>query len=452
MKLAKHPISAVSVILVSVIVLFTVLNLSKWNSYGVLSHDMYSYYNYLPAKFIYNDLSFGYGVHLPKEYRAEVWCIPSEDGVCLNKMTMGLSYLYAPFFFTAHVLAKPLGYTADGYSKIYELIMAFAPLFYGFIAIWLLRWLLLRWFNDWSTAITLIAIYLGTNLFFYTTAEGNMSHSYIFFLSTVFIALLWKWNHRPLKLTAFFMGLVIGIITLIRPIDLLFVLLILFWGVDSLNSLKFRVNYLWSKRIHVFIMILGFVIPIIPQLLYWHDQSGQWIYYSYVDEGFFWMHPKFIDGLFSFRKGWLIYSPLMIISLLGLYRMHNMRHELKTATLVFILVFCYVVFSWWCWWYGGSFGMRPMIDTYALLAIPFAAFLQAIQTTSKKVFIGVGVIVVLLTGLNQFQTAQYRWGIIHYHGMNWSTYKATFLNPNYPNGYDQLIDEPNYEEAKKGKR
>jgi hypothetical protein len=451
-RLTKNPISSIVAIIVSVVLLYTVLNLSKWKSYGVLKHDIYSYYNYLPAKFIYNDLSFGYGQSLPKEYRAEVWCVTNPKGECLNKMTMGLSYLYAPFFFTAHILAKPLGYPADGYSKIYHLLMAFAPLFYGIIGVWLLRWLLLRWFSDWPVALTIAAVYLGTNLFFYLTAEGNMTHGYILFLSIVYISLLWKWNHRPLKQTAFFIGLVIGLITLIRPIDLLLVMVIPLWQVDSLKSLKFRLNYLWLKRIHVTMMILGFVIPIIPQMLYWYDQSGQFVYYSYGDEGFFWTDPKILKGLFSFRKGWLIYSPVMALGLLGIVSLYKQKHELKLATTLFVSIFIYVVFSWWCWWYGGSYGMRPMIDVYALLAISMAAFLQGLQKQSKKVFSAIGVLVVLLIGLNQFQTAQYRWGIIHYHGMNWATYKATFLKPNYPNGYDKLIEEPNYEEAKKGNR
>ena len=448
----KNSVSIASATLVSLVLVFTVLNLGKWESHSVLKHDIYSYYNYLPAKFIYNDLSFSYGGSLPEEYRAEIWCINHGDGVCLSKMTMGLSYLYAPFFFTAHALAKLLGYPADGYSSIYHLFMALAPLFYGIIGIWLLRWLLLRWFNDWPVAIAILSIYLGTNLFFYLTTEGNMSHGYLVFLSISFISLLWKWNHRPLKLTAFFLGLVLGIITLVRPVDILFVLVIPLWQVDSLKSLKYRVDYLWLKRIHVSMMILGFVLPLLPQVWYWYSQSGQLVFYSYGDEGFFWLEPALLEGLFSFRKGWLIYSPVMAFAIYGIWLLHKQKHELSWSITLFLPLFLYIIFSWWCWWYGGSFGMRPMIDTYGLLAIPLAAAIQHWFKKGKPQIIAGLTTVVLLIGLSQFQTAQYRWGILHYDSMNWPTYKAIFGRVHYPDGYDQLISTPDYEAAKKGDR
>jgi len=448
----RNSISAISATLVSIVLVFTVLNLSKWKSYGVLDHDMYFYYNYLPAKFIYKDMGLGYGYSLPEYYNAKIWCIQYEEGICLSKMTMGLTYLYAPFFFIAHLLAEPLGFPADGYSKIYHLIMALSPIFYGIIGVWLLRWLLLKWFSDKSTSLTLISIYLGTNLFFYLTVEGNMPHGYILFLSIVFMSLLWKWNHRPLKLTAFFIGIVLGTITLIRPVDLLFILMIPLWKVDSRKDLQFRLNYLWMKRIHVLIMIIGFLIPLIPQLLYWHGQSGQYVFYSYGEEGFFWTDSKIIDGFFSFRKGWLIYTPIMLFSIMGMFFLNRYKNEFKAALFLIIPLFVYVVFSWWCWWYGGSFGSRPMVDTYAMLAIPFATFVQTLEKRGVKFFVGGVAMSMLLICLNQFQTAQYRWGAIHHDSMNWATYKAIFGRVHYPDGYDQLVSTPDYEAAKKGDR
>ena len=425
--------------------------LTKGDYPKVLQHDMYIYYNYLPAYFIFDDLSLAFGHTIPKEYEAEVWCFSNDDGECVLKMTMGVAILQAPFFALAHILAEPLGYTSDGYSPIYMVFLAIGVWVYSVIGIWLLRWLLLRWYSDVSVAISILAIYLGTNLFFYIVYEGNMSHSYLVFLSVVFLALLWRWNNRPLKTFAFFIGLTSGLMTLIRPVDIFILLPILFWGVFSWKDFRFKINYLWSKRIHVLLMIVGFILPFIPQMLYWHEVSEDWIYYSYTDEGFFFTDPVFIKGLFGFRKGWLLYAPIMGLALIGLYHLYQTKHEAFWPIITALIPFTYVVLSWWCWWYGGSYGMRSMIDVYALLAIPLTAFIDQFKSNSKKYKSAIA-LVILLIGLNQFQIYQYKSGILHYDSMTAKAYFGILWEVNYPPGYDEMIDHPDYEAAKLGDR
>ena len=46
----------------------------------------------------------------------------------------------------------------------------------------------------------------------------------------------------------------------------------------------------------------------------WKWQTGSWVVYSYKDEGFDFMHPHFWEFLFSFQKGWLLWSPIIGIA------------------------------------------------------------------------------------------------------------------------------------------
>lgn len=39
--------------------------------------------------------------------------------------------------------------------------------------------------------------------------------------------------------------------------------------------------------------------------------------------------------------------------------------------------------AWNCWWYGGSFSQRSVVQSYAILAFPLAAFFQSIS--NKKI-------------------------------------------------------------------
>jgi hypothetical protein len=450
--LGKYKVSALVALVIAAVLTFTVFNLGLHKKHNVLRHDMYQYYNYLPAVFIYQDLGMGFGALVDEKYGAEIWCVSGPNGNCAPKMTMGVSYLMAPFFGMAHALAQPLGYEANGYSSIYHFMLALGALLYAIASLWLLRWLLLRWFGDGPEAITLASVFLGSNLFFYQAVEGNMAHGYLFFLSVVFLILLWKWNHRPLKQYAFFLGMAGGLITLIRPVDALFFLLIPLWNVSSWKSLKFRLNYLWMKRIHMGMLIFGAALPLLPQFWYWHELTGSWLYYSYAQEGFYWSEPFFLRGLFGFRKGWLIYTPVMIFALIGAWRLLKTKHEAGVAWLAFTLPFIYVIFSWWCWWYGGSYGMRSMVDTYALMAISMAAFLHFLCRAKPMLRFGTWLFIVLFIGLNQFQVAQYRWGILHYDSMTGAAYKAIFLRSTYPPDYEKHIVHPDYEAAGRGER
>ena len=42
--------------------------------------------------------------------------------------------------------------------------------------------------------------------------------------------------------------------------------------------------------------------------------------------------------------------------------------------LAILLLALYIFSSWWCWWFGGAFGYRSLVEFYALLAFPFAYF------------------------------------------------------------------------------
>ena len=65
--------------------------------------------------------------------------------------------------------------------------------------------------------------------------------------------------------------------------------------------------------------IIFMILPLIPQMVYWKLHTGNLLFYTYGEEKFFWNDPKVLEGLFSFRKGWLVYSPLMLLSLTGIF-------------------------------------------------------------------------------------------------------------------------------------
>ena len=65
---------------------------------GVIKWDVISYYAYLPAVFIYKDLSLDFTENPDFVNDNKFWYQKTEKGKKVIITSMGLSYMYAPFF------------------------------------------------------------------------------------------------------------------------------------------------------------------------------------------------------------------------------------------------------------------------------------------------------------------------------------------------------------------
>lgn len=425
-------------------------NLDTWGKNKVIQNDVIMYYAYLPATFIFNDLNFDFTKDLPADFEGQIWLQTTPIGKPILRMTMGMAILWVPFFLMAHALAHILGVSTLGYSWPYSLSIFVATLFYLFVGLYYLRKILLRYVSEVTTAVTLILVVLATNLMFYVISEPGMTHVYNFGLITAFIYFSLKWVEKPELKNTIILGLLAGLIVLIRPVNILVGLFPALIGITSVKQLGDRITGNWK----MILVAAGFAFLVfVPQMIYWKAQSGHFLFNSYMDQGkFYFFQPQLINGLFSFRKGWLIYTPVMIFGLAGFFWMRKLLPELFLPALVFVVLNIYVVYSWWCWWYGGCYGSRPMIDMYGIMALPLATFLEKIWTGKNWGKVPVAIVLVALLWLNQFQTSQYRTSLLHWDSMTKEAYFGIFGKKTWPEGYDKMIKMPDYEKALKGEK
>src|SRR3972149_1213126 len=91
-------------IILLIVWIYNLINFSRWKDYHPVQWDTLEYYSYLPAFFIEHDLSFKF---LESKEEESHWnnmhMRPLPDGKMHMKMTMGLSFLYLPFFLIAHL-------------------------------------------------------------------------------------------------------------------------------------------------------------------------------------------------------------------------------------------------------------------------------------------------------------------------------------------------------------
>jgi len=443
----KIPLSLIAIGIVLLLVFIQVFEQKRYMHDNIIVHDALVYYAPLPAVFIYHDLSFSFIQDLPERLRGKISTMISPDGKRTLKMPVGVSLLILPFFLIAHIIALLAGMPADGYGPVYQFFVLIAGIFYLTFALGILRKILRRWFNDPVTAITLLLIGLATNLFYYVSVEPGMSHVYSFFLFSGLLRYTIRWYESPGYGNTILLALFGGLILIVRPSNAVVFLVPVLYGLVSARSAWFV--FLWKNRARLLVMLPVFFAVVLIQLLYWKYSTGKWIFYSYGEERFFFNHPHVLKGLFSFRKGWLVYTPVMIFALTGFIFLYKKSATLFWAISIYILINLYVVFSWWCWWYGGSFGARPLIETYALLAIPLAACIGKILQARLWLRIPGLMILGFFIYLNLFQIRQYRISMLHWDSTSKALYRKIFLSNKWPENYKQLLKHPDYQSSLK---
>lgn len=450
---SKTGLDYLALIIILAGLIWTNMYYKFWNNaHRLIVQDVILYYEYLPAAIIYKDLSMSFTTKDPEFFQDKIWKSQTKVGRSVSKMTMGLAVLHTPFFLAAHGLADAMGYPADGYSIPYRIALIISSVVYAMLGFWLLLKLLRKYFARNAIAVSLLAIGLGTNLYFYTTIEPPMSHAYSFFLFAAFIYVLDSWVVKSSWGNSALIGLIGGLIILVRPSNSIIFILLPLWQIDSVSALKSRLKLLFYKPLNLILIVFTACLVFVPQIIYWKYVTGEFFYYGYGDERFFFNDPVFLKGLFSYRKGWLVYTPVMTFALIGIIVLYFRNRKFFWPVAVFTLLNLYIVWSWWCWWYGGGFGQRALIESYAILSIPIAAFTKYIFEKKLIFRISFLIIIACLISLNIFQTRQYYIGVIHWDAMNKKTYWDSYFRVKVRPGFYDMVDNPDYKAALKGDR
>jgi hypothetical protein len=380
----------------------------------VINSDGKGYYAYLPAIFIYHDLDYKFIEYYEDKYYPpdklvfKEFRIETKGGI-VNKCFPGLAIIWLPFFLIAHLLSYFLGFETDGYSILYQYAIAFSALFFLWLGCrFLFNFLIRINATPKLAAFITLLIGLGTNLIFYTIIEGSMTHVYSFALVTLFLystfRLFNEENGKWFLLSVFLFSLIV----LIRPFNGLMILLAPFLFYLSVSPggsfLKIVLN-IKNLLSGLAIMIIMFSIP----LLLWYSHTGQWIVYSYGDEHFNFTDPHFFSILFSYNRGWFVYTPIAFLSMAGFAGLFKENRKSFFWLLGFLLIFTFISSCWWMWYYASKCGQRIFVDFLALVGILLLYLFRWIK--EKNILRnGMTLLLFLLLGLNLVQFYQHsRW-------------------------------------------
>jgi len=416
-----------SMVLSAVILLWVSANLKwgdeRWNN--IIGVDGNGYYAYLPAIFIYHDLSFGFFDELKKDesrtdlsynYRIKV------GEKTIDKYFAGTALAQLPFFFMGHFANWLRGNPLDGYSVYYLIFIQVATLFYALMGqYFLMRTLREFQIRDSVNALLIFAVIFGTNAFHYVVDEPSMSHIYSFAFVNLFVFSFVRFFKKP-SFRSLLPGMIaFGMVVLIRPVNGLVILSLPFLAGSFLN-LKKGLHYIVTFPWQTLLAILPVFLLISIQLIIYKIQTGHFLVYSYGKESLDFSNPQIWKFLFSYRKGLFVYTPLFFLSLWGSWYLYKQSHFQFFSWFAFLAIVVFVLSSWWQWYYGGSFGSRVMIEYSVYFILPLALLLQ--KNRYRKAIAG---LLVLLIFVCQFQTYQYRYGYLHWSEMNKERYWDNFL-------------------------
>lgn len=392
----------------------------------VIRSDGKGYYDYLPALFIYDGFEYrknNIGGYNPSDY--ESLDVPYKS-TTVNKYPCGTAIVLSPAFLIAHTYSYFKGIPQNGYTNPYQdAVLLSAIAFLAFGMFYNRKLLRIYGVKDYIIIPSQIIFILGSQLFYFTYVDGSFSHVYSFACISAFLYYLKRYAlTEENKYLYSFSGL-LGLITIIRPTNILIFLFVPFLFDSIKNCFLFFKKIILEKYIQLIISGVIFFSFILIQLILWYWQTGDFVVYSYNEEGFNFSEPHIIDSLFGFKKGLFIYTPLFLLALILFFITHIKKIYTWSSFLIAFIFLMFVTSSWHCWWYGMSFGLRPLIDFSALFLILFAL---GTHRLNWKINLPISLISIFIIYVQIIQAYQYKNFILHWENMDAEKYAKVFLH------------------------
>jgi hypothetical protein len=252
-----------------------------------------------------------------------------------------------------------------------------------------------------------------------------MTHVYSFALITGFMYASFRMFHDYQPKWFVRSLLAFTLIFLIRPTNGMIILLLPFMAGNS-SMFKDRLVQVFSdKKTLLWGVVLSLILLMVPIIL-WYLQTGKPLVYAYGEEKLNFFHPHMWNILFSFNRGWFIYTPVALISMIGLIRLFRTNRFRFYWLFTFILMFIYVSSCWWVWYYASKCGQRVFVDILGIVALLILFLYQWVGKSGwSKLFT---TLFVILMGLNLIQFYQHAKWIFPPYNITGEIYKDSFFS------------------------
>ena len=361
-------------VFLSIFIFLVTLALNRHSKAGIYNYhseiyaDKAGYNVYLPATFIYSfnanafpdsiDIKTGNGFRLDKT-----------NNKVITKYPYGVALLQAPFWLIAYFIDRD----KTGYSKTFHSAVDVSAVFYLVIGIFFIYKILKSKLKILSIILVIFISLCASNLLYYSTIDNGMPHVYSFSILSI---VLYAINRNKSSIIIFFLA---SIFVLIRPVNLIFILPILFlFEIENLNDFRNRIYYIFNFR-NILIVIVPVVLLFLMQIRYYNYAFEDSIGNIYANEHFsFILRPKILEVLFAPNNGLFIYSPIVLVIILFILRSDTILIQ-KCFIIGLFVIYVVLYGSWWSYMLGCGFGHRGFLDIFPIFIVVFSKWFNDIS-------------------------------------------------------------------------
>lgn len=309
--------------------------------------------------------------------------IDAESGVILTKYTYGTALAQSPFYLIGSLI-EPETETLPGFSVIQNRMISVAGALYLLVGLIFLYRFLCFYYEPRVGILSLLVLVFGTSLLYYGTLEPGMSHVYSFALFSGFLYFIKSRDffEEEKFWELFVFGCLAGWIVVLRQSNLLFPLVYFFLDCCTSGQIIERAKRIFRIR-NLVAVLLGFLLLLVPQIVYWNYAFESILAYSYGDEGFNWLNPKVLKVFFDPYNGLFLYAPIMLVMVIYLFIMLKRKVTNAWVLAATFGIITYIFSSWWAWWFGCAFGARSYVEYLSLFGFAFAYGWKDILEKSK---------------------------------------------------------------------
>ncbi len=276
----------------------------------------------------------------------------------INPYPVGTSLIWTPFLILASLLST------NRFDLFHEIFTGSSGIILMLTGLYFLEKYLLNFYKPYIVLISILTIFFGSNVFYYTTLEPALSHQPAFFI--ICFLLYWTNKFKFSNKNLIIFGLISGLFTTVRLADSVLLIPLLF---------NLKLNF---KRI--VLIGFGFLIGITPQLY------SQFYYYGNI-----FINPYLIGSsghwsanlghifeyLFSFKRGLFIWSPIYLVGIYGLYK-------LKKRIILYSILLLTLIGSFWSAYLSAGFGQRLIFSATPFFAIGIADIYKKITLKNRS--------------------------------------------------------------------
>ncbi len=337
---------------------------------GHVNGDGIGFYAYVRSPLIDHNFNFASDWQDPKEELQRLFLVnhfvdnpTTKTGHLPNYYPVGPAILWSPFLIISHVavlVSIRLGahIVPDGHSWPYTTAMAGATALYGFIGLCLsfavARRLVKERWAFWAT----VGIWFATPLPIFMYLFTSWPHTHSIFVNSLFLFYWLRTRGTRTPRQWLLLGLLGGLMVEVHYPNVVFLLAPAYEVVSAYVGA-------WQKRFQerraLFeavqrhsLCALGGLLALLPTFI-----TREIVFGSPFSVGAYslwnWSSPAFGPVLFSSDHGLFVFSPVLVLAVVGLFCLFRLQVALG-AICVSIVVAFYCIIAFYPWW-SGVFGM-----------------------------------------------------------------------------------------------